>query len=391
MRNESGFSLLEVMVSTAVMLAVTAGIFSVLNPANGAYSQEPEVADMQQRLRVGSDTLYKDLVMAGAGAYNGSLTGSLDYFFAPILPYRNGSANDDPPGSFKPDVITLMYVPNTTSQTTMQLHGPSQNSSEIAVNQEPGCPAADPLCGFSIGMNALVYDASGNYDTFTVTNVQDNAMHLQHNSDKWTYTNYDPNTSKIVQMSSHTYYLKADAPTQTYQLMHYDGGIGPDVPVVDNVVGLNFDYYGDPQPPQMLDAVKLTTTYGPHPPSLANQNPGGLWPAGENCTIQVVGGLQVARLPVLGAGGNALVKLDATNLTDGPWCPDAANPNKWDADLLRIRKIVVTLRVQAALASLRGPASTLFSVGGTSRRSTAWVPDQEVRFQVTPRNMNLGR
>jgi len=157
MRNESGFSLLEVMVSTAVMLAVTAGIFSVLNPANGAYSQEPEVADMQQRLRVGSDTLYKDLVMAGAGAYNGSLTGSLDYFFAPILPYRNGSANDDPPGSFKTNVITLMYVPNTTSQTTMQLHGPSQNSSEIAVNQEPGCPAADPLCGFSIGMNALVY------------------------------------------------------------------------------------------------------------------------------------------------------------------------------------------------------------------------------------------
>jgi prepilin-type N-terminal cleavage/methylation domain-containing protein len=388
MRNESGFSLLEVMVSTAIMLVVTAGVFTVLNPSQGAYSQEPEVADMQQRLRVSTDTLYKDFVMAGAGAYNGSLTGSLASFFAPILPYRNGSANDDPPGTFKTNVVTLMYVPSTTSQTSMQGHGPSQGSSEVAVNQEPGCPSGDPLCGFWTGMQALVYDDTGNYDTFTVTNVQDNAMHLQHNSDKWTYQNYNPASTKIVQLSSHTYYLKADAPTQTYQLMHYDGGIGPDVPVVDNVVGLNFDYYGEPQPPQLLDATKLTTSYGPHPPSLANTY--GTYPPGENCVFQVVGGFQVPRLPVLG-NGPALVKLDATNLTDGPWCPDNANPNRWDADLLRIRKIVVTVRVQAALASLRGPASALFSVGGTSQKSTGWVPDHEVRFQVTPRNMNLGR
>jgi prepilin-type N-terminal cleavage/methylation domain-containing protein len=387
MRNQSGFSLLEVMVSTAIMLVVTAGVFSVLNPSQGAYSQEPEVADMQQRLRVGTDTLSKDLLMAGAGAYNGSLSGSLASFFAPVLPYRNGSANDDPPGTFKSNVITLMYVPSTMSQTTLKDHGPNQGSSEVAVNTEPGCPPGDDLCGFNTGMQALIYDETGNYDTFTVTNVQESAMHLQHNSDNWTYTNYN-STSKITQLSSHTYYLKADAATQTYQLMHYDGGIGPDVPVVDNVVGLNFEYYGDPQPPQMLDATKLTTSYGPHPPPLNKTYSN--YAVGENCVFQVVGGFQVSRLPVLG-NGSSLVKLDAANLTDGPWCPDNANPNRWDADLLRVRKIVVTLRVQAALASLRGPASTLFSIGGTSRKSTAWIPDQEVRFQVTPRNMNLGR
>jgi prepilin-type N-terminal cleavage/methylation domain-containing protein len=213
MRHESGFSLLEVMVSTAIMLVVTASIFSALNPAQGAYSQEPEVADMQQRLRVGTDTLYKDLVMAGAGAYNGAMSGSLEYFFAAVLPYRNGSANDDPPGSFKTDTITLMYVPNTNAQTTLASKGPSQKSSEVAVNQDAGCPANDPLCGFNLGMQALIYDATGNYDTFTVTQVQANPMHLQHNSDKFTYTNYDANTTKIVQMASHTYYLKADAAT----------------------------------------------------------------------------------------------------------------------------------------------------------------------------------
>src|SRR5439155_11333644 len=197
--------------------------------------------------------------------------------------------------------------------------------------------------------------------------------HLQHNSDKFTYTNYDPNTTKVVQMSSHTYYLKADAATQTYQLMHYDGGLGPDVPVVDNVVGLSFDYYGDPQPPQVIDPAKLTTSYGPHPPSLATALPSGACPNGENCVIKVVGGFQAPRLPVLGGGGSTLVKLDATNLTDGPWCPDAGNANRWDADLLRVRKVVVSLRVQSAVASLRGPASTLFTVGGPSRKSTGRI------------------
>ena len=63
--------------------------------------------------------------------------------------------------------------------------------------------------------------------------------------------------------------------------------------------------------------------------------------------------------------------------------------NRWDADLLRIRKIGVTLRVQAANAAMRGPASVLFAHGGTSRSGNRWLPDLQVRFEVTPRN--LGR
>jgi hypothetical protein len=86
-----------------------------------------------------------------------------------------------------------------------------------------------------------------------------------------------------------------------------------------------------------------------------------------------------------------LVKLSATQLTDGPFCPDNANANRWDADLLRIRKIGVTLRVQTAVAALRGPAGVLFTRGGTSRGGTKWVPDQELHFDISPRNLNLGR
>jgi len=85
------------------------------------------------------------------------------------------------------------------------------------------------------------------------------------------------------------------------------------------------------------------------------------------------------------------VPLGSAEFIDGPWCPNDADPNRWDADLLRIRSVVVTMRVEAASPSLRGSASALFLHGGTSRSGQRWVPDQEVRLQVTPRNLNPGR
>jgi len=51
----------------------------------------------------------------------------------------------------------------------------------------------------------------------------------------------------------------------------------------------------------------------------------------------------------------------------------------------------VNIRVQAALAALRGPAGVLFTRGGTSSSVERFVPDQEIRFDIAPRNLNLGR
>ena len=102
------------------------------------------------------------------------------------------------------------------------------------------------------------------------------------------------------------------------------------------------------------------------------------------------------RLPVLGPGG---VTHDARPLTAGaadrrsvvPRRPNS--PNRFDADLLRIRKIGVThARADRPSTSLRGPASVaVYTWRHVARAATDVVPDQEVRFDVTPRNLNLGR
>jgi prepilin-type N-terminal cleavage/methylation domain-containing protein len=402
MGNQRGFSLIEMTVAMAVMLGITAGVFAIVNPSQGMFQTQTEVSDMQQRLRVASDTLYKDLVMAGGGSYQGKMSGSLLYTFAPVVPYRLGEINDDPPGTFKTDTLTVIYIPPTNAQTTLANNPGNSltNSVETRVAAQAGCPSGDALCGFSEGMTVLIYDENGHSETFTITQIQDvnqNNIKIQHNGEKLTYPFPMNPSTKIVQANSYTYFLKADATTSTYQLMRYDGGNAADVPVVDNVVGLSFRYFADPQPPQLnghplSDKTVPVTTYGPRPP-VTGQNNGDGWPDGENCVFMFAGPQLVPRLPVIG-NGTTLVELTAADLSDGPWCPGSAagaTPSSWDADLLRIRKIQITLRVQSAVAALRGPASALFTYGGTSKEGTKWVPDQQMSFAVSPRNLNLGR
>ncbi len=395
---QAGFTIVEMMISTMIMMAVTGAVFTLMNPAQGTYQAQPEVSDMQQGMRVGVDVLTKDILMAGAGVYMGKSTGSLSNYLSPVMPYRVGDVNDDPTAGvfYRSDTITLMAVPPTAAQTGVNKAMGNGNSQELDVDAQLNCGTDKhtDLCGFKAGMRVIIMDVDYSYDFTTITNVQNEALHLQH-SDKLNGA-YDSGNAVITEVAEHTYYLKTDLATGTYQLMHYDG-ITTDTPVVDNVVKLAFSYYGEPQPPAviagkaMTDTIGPWTTYGPKPPALGVDNANDSWPAGENCIIQVVNGLQVPRLPALAAGSVGEAMLTEAQLTDGPWCPDATKNNRFDADLLRIRKVRVDLRVQAALAALRGPAGILFMRAGTSSSSQRYIPDQEIRFDVTPRNMNLSR
>jgi hypothetical protein len=91
----------------------------------------------------------------------------------------------------------------------------------------------------------------------------------------------------------------------------------------------------------------------------------------------------------LGSTG-PLVALDQGAFTDGPWCPNGG-PGAYDADLLRIRRIRVTLRVQVGSASLRGVGGALFQREGRSTSAERFVPDQQVEFDVAPPNLAVGR
>jgi len=359
-RRESGFSLLEVLVAMAIMMVVTGTIFQLVNPSQATSQVQPEVQDMQQRMRVSSDTLFKDLVMSGAGVYQGATTGSLLGFFAPIIPRKTGRTNPDGYQTAYTDRITLTYIPNTYSQTTISSPMPPQ-SSELKVTNQPNCPIVQPLCGFTEGMEVIIFDNTGHFDTFTVTNVQADAAHLQHRGQDLNWT-YDVG-AQVTQIHSTSYYLD----TTTHQLMYYDGSDQAATPVADNVVGLRFDYYGDPNPPTQ-------------PKPATGQ---------ANCLYDATGSYLGGSMQTLTTGGGSLAPMPISMFTDGPWC--GGGSNQFDADLYRVRKVRVTIRVQTPNAMFRGTDSTLFVNSGTATSGQKFIPDLVTSFEVSPRNMNLSR
>jgi hypothetical protein len=338
-----GFSLVELLVSTAIMLAVGAVVVSLLGPARRASWLQPEVSEIQQRGRVAAGLLYKDLVMAGAGPYQGgegARTGPLSQFFAPVLPYRAGRSGSDPArGVFhRDDAVTIVYVPATAAQARISV--PMDASSDVVVELQPGCPQDDPACGFEAGMSALLFDGTTAWDAFEVVEVLGSALRVVHRGQSFTRS-YQPG-STVVQAEWHTYYFD---PAQ-HQLRYYDG-LYTDVPVVDNVAGVRFTYFGTADPPP-----------GPKPE-----------PGDENCVIDR-SGLPV--LPRLASVGRSLVELTPGMLTDGgpgavAWC--GANGNVFDPDLFRIRRVRVGIRLQA---------------GAEARRMTG---DAEIVLDVAPRNL----
>ena len=355
--SDAGFSLIEALVATVLMLVVTGAVFGYLNPATTLAQSQPEAADMQQRARIGTDMLFRDLFMAGAGVYAGPQTGALTNFFAPVIPRKMGMTGADVYTTVRTDAVTISYIPNTYSQTTIRQAMPLP-SAELKVEDIPNCPKHNQLCGFEEGMTILIFDNQGHFDFFTVTQVQDDAGHLQHRQQDLSYP-YQPGAIVTV-AESHTYWFDS----VNKQLRHYDGYLN-DKPVVDNVVGVTFQYYGDPEPPMT-----------PKPPL-----------GTPNCLFDAAGN-RVGSAQVLTPEGGSLAVLPMSMLNDGPWC--GAGQNRFDADLIRVKKVRALVRVQASQANMRATGDQ-YTEAGKGKSALGVVPDYTLSFDVSPRNMNLGR
>lgn len=384
----AGFSLVELLIAVTIMTMITGAVLVMVTVARSLFRTQAEAADLQQRLRVAVDTLQKDLLMAGAGPSIGRAAGPLHASLAPVLPYRTGERNPDPAsGVFhRRDVISLLYVPPTSAQAVVQQV--TLAGGLLAITAAPNCGslAYDRLCGFTPGTPVLVFDDAGQADSGIIASVDGTTVSVEGPGLRG---RVDPGGhAMLVEVTQHTYWLDAGAAVP--RLMHYDGR-ETDSPVIDHVVDLRFDYFGDPRPPALLPQVDLAgegpwTTYGPKPPPIGRDDPRDAWAAGENCTFSVADGVHVPRLAALGAG-RAPVPLGTAQLTDGPWCPDAGDPVRFDADLLRIRRVRVIVRVQAGAATMRGRAGPWFRRGGTPVSAFAVVPDQEIQLDVSPRNL----
>src|ERR1051325_826836 len=106
----TGFSILELTVAIAVMLAAAGGVFPLMLPSNGVLASQSEAGDMQQRLRIAADALARGLVSAGGGPFGAADGSPFAATVAAIRPYRVGAVRPDPPGTFRRDTISVLSL-----------------------------------------------------------------------------------------------------------------------------------------------------------------------------------------------------------------------------------------------------------------------------------------
>jgi prepilin-type N-terminal cleavage/methylation domain-containing protein len=351
--DRAGFSLVEVLVALAITTSVVAVACGLAVQAQYAWRADSARTDLQQRARVAADTVRRALLEAGAGPDAGRGKGPMTRFLPPIFPRRTGRRDADLAGVVRTDAFTtIRAVPEMEHAELLLPAVAGASTIEIAATTTCDLPA----CGFVAGSHALIFDVLGNHDVFTVTDVAGQVLTLRHHGNG-AHPGY-PEGSPVVAVDQSTYFLDRDA----HVLRTYDGDVVL-LPIVDDVVGMEVGYFGDVRPPVQPRPAAGTS----------------------NCLYESDGTYRATLLPVLSGTGASQAPLTPDILTDGPWC--GSGPNRFDADLLRVRTVRVALRLQAGEASVRGTESRRFLVPGHARQSAVQVPDTVVVIDVAPRNL----
>ena len=342
MKNQAGYTLVELVVAAAVMLTVASGILAVIGSGLGSSAVWNEASDLHQRARVAAETFTAEINAAGAGTLNGPLS----RFLPAVEPKRRGAGA-------AASAITVRYVPvNGPSSTLSADLSPGGSSAAIVVH--PGCGAGTTACGFVSGSDVILFDHAGNWDVSTVQTIGPATLELADPSGMRSSTY--PAGSFVAQLVETTLFFDS----AERQLRREQPGGGA-LPVLDNVVDLQFSYFGDPLPP-----VEPTP------------------PLGTATCLATATGASVPQ-PVLYADHGALALLPLATLTDGPYC--GTGGGAYDVDLLRIRSIRVVLRLQAGVDTLRGRDARLFARPGSATTRDRSIPDEIVSLDLSPRNL----
>jgi hypothetical protein len=312
---------------------------------------EPERTDRDHRVRVAADVVAERLRDAGVGLAHGDLAGPLAAYVPALFPHRRGTVSADPELSAYDDRFTVVAAaagrPHAAVLAPMATAG-----SPVPVLAQAGCPA-QPACGFALNDRAIVFDRAGHFDLFRVSGIQPSAV--LHDPVVLSRVYGPAGGAQVAAVDLRALWFDGAEAT----LRQLTGG-GSNQPVADHVVGFRVRYFGDPAPPA-----------GPRPPA-------GV----ATCLFDAAG---QALLPALAPTDGPLAELTLPMLSDGPICGTA--PHRFDADLYRLRRIRVTVRVEAAPEVVRGIDPLLFRRPGRARPEARSVPDKEVTFDVALRNV----
>jgi len=146
MRNEAGFSLIEMIVAVAVTLVVTGAVYGLIAGGNNAFRREPEMSERQQNVRMAMDLIMRDIQTTGSGLP------ALIQAFTRGLDSCSASATS-PAGTTRNCPVNTVQMPAATFGT-----GVAANTlpDDIEMIGNPGNFDGEQTCHYPGGKSAVV-------------------------------------------------------------------------------------------------------------------------------------------------------------------------------------------------------------------------------------------
>jgi len=221
LHEERGFSLLELLVASAMSVLVVGGMLLMLDGLRDIHRDQSQLIDAQMTARLALEQMQRDIELAGIG-----LLGMLSPL--PVIEPRDDGG------------IDVRYNSgNVTARMT-----DDADSSHFNV---------DTVSGFEVGMEVVAYDGTGAFDLLTLTTVEADNLHLHYSGTaSKTYKLADGAAVKQVQTTSYrletvngVFWLQRQQDSDAVQ------------PVALNVRSMNIAYYDDANPPAVFTPVTL--------------------------------------------------------------------------------------------------------------------------------------
>lgn len=346
MNGSRGFTIVECLLAMVIGLAVMAAFLDAALDLRRVAAAQVASADAVQRARGTLTALARELELAGASVGNGPVLADR---IPVIWPKWIGPVGEDAEVSAYADRISMLSL---EGRDFVSLAASSSGAtSPLDFVPTAHCPSSDQRCGFTSRSLALVVDALGRFDVFRVTDAAPGRVVPAAAGPRHAYDPaYDVRLAPLG--------LSQYAFDRTRRQIRWSNGFAASVPVVDDVVAFEVQYFGDSRAP-----------LAPRPP-----------PGASNCLYDEAGAHRDA---LAAAAAPVLAEIPLRQFVDGPFC--GGSPSRFDMDLLRVRVVRVRVRTQAAEGALRGQDAR-FTVHGWGRGG-ATVPDVEWSVDVTPLNI----
>lgn len=205
-----GASLLEMLVALAITGVVTLAVFKAYITQHRLYIVQEDVTDIQQNARAAIDELTRHVRMAGY---------DLPMGLAAITPSNTN-----------PDTLTLTY--HTDVCDTYLSQAMPQPSAELKCGSDVSC--------YWDGQWVYIYEAAVNIgEWFEITHVQEDALHLQHNT--MTLSRSYGEDAEILAMTQVKFYIDTTDTLHPNLMIQYIGQT-PQVYAM-NMIDLQFEYH----------------------------------------------------------------------------------------------------------------------------------------------------